>query len=607
MRFKRFGLLIAAVVSILAGGGAAYSQTHANHTPTPASLDARRDALKKLIAEEWEFELRESPIAATVYGDYRYNDKLDDFSPAEVLRQDRTSRDFLARLDAIDVSDFPEQEQLNKALLSRKLRQGLENTELKNYEMPLDQFNGIHLSLAQIPSGVPTDTARQFEDYLARLHQVPRAIDQAIGLARLGEKDKLMPPKFVLELVAKQCDSIAAAEGEASAFAAPLQKFPTAVTPEDKKRLHDAIVKVIDTEVRPAYVKLSKFVRDEYAPNGRNDPGLWALPDGDARYRAAVRQMTTTEMTPEQIFDLGMTHVNESETQMTVIAKQQGFSDWKSYAASIQSDPKQKATSREDILNAYRRYIAQMQPKLPELFGILPKAKLEVVPVEAFREKEAAGASYFEGTPDGSRPGKVYVNTGDFEHRELPEIEAIAYHEGVPGHHLQLSIQQEMPELPAFRQHAFYTAYIEGWALYAERLGKEVGFYQDPASDFERLASDQFRAARLVEDTGVHYKRWTRDQMVQFFKDHSLEIGDDLQAEVDRYIAWPGQALSYKVGQLKILELRKRAQDQLGDKFDIRAFHDEVLSGGALPLDVLEARVNTWIASVKSGKPVAGR
>ncbi len=290
MRFKRFGLLIAAVVSILAGGGAAYSQTHANHTPTPASLDARRDALKKLIAEEWEFELRESPIAATVYGDYRYNDKLDDFSPAEVLRQDRTSRDFLARLDAIDVSDFPEQEQLNKALLSRKLRQGLENTELKNYEMPLDQFNGIHLSLAQIPSGVPTDTARQFEDYLARLHQVPRAIDQAIGLARLGEKDKLMPPKFVLELVAKQCDSIAAAEGEASAFAAPLQKFPTAVTPEDKKRLHDAIVKVIDTEVRPAYVKLSKFVRDEYAPNGRNDPGLWALPDGDARYRAAVRQ-----------------------------------------------------------------------------------------------------------------------------------------------------------------------------------------------------------------------------------------------------------------------------------------------------------------------------
>jgi uncharacterized protein (DUF885 family) len=247
-----------------------------------------------------------------------------------------------------------------------------------------------------------------------------------------------------------------------------------------------------------------------------------------------------------------------------------------------------------------------MKPKLPQLFGLLPKANLEVVPVETFREKEAAAASYFQGTPDGSRPGKVYVNTGDFEHRELPEIEATAYHEGIPGHHMQLSIQQELPELPPFRQHASYTAYVEGWALYAERLGKEVGFYQDPSSDFERLASELFRAARLVEDTGVHYKHWTRDQMVQFFKDHSMETGDDLQAETDRYISWPAQALSYKIGQLNILGLRQRAQQQLGDKFDIRAFHDEILSGGALPLDVLDARTNNWIASVKAGASATG-
>jgi uncharacterized protein (DUF885 family) len=601
MRFKCFGLLVAVVGSVLVFGGAVYGQTDAGHGPTPTNLDARREALKKLVAEEWEYEMHESPLAATIYGDYRYNDKLDDFSIGEVLRQDKAERDFLARLDAIDVSGFPEQEQLNKTLLARKLRQGLEDTELKNYEMPLDQFNGVHLSLAQIASGVPTNTSRQYEDYLARLHQVPRTLDQIIELARLGEKDKLMPPKFVLELVAKQCDSIAAAEGDASAFAGPLRKFPAAVSPQDQKRLHDAVVKAIDTEVRPAYVKLSKFVRDEYGPNGRNDPGLWALPNGDARYRAAVREMTTTDMTPEQIYDLGMAQVKESETQMTAIAKQQGFPDWKSYAASILSDPKLKATSRDDILNAYRRYIGQMQPKLPQLFGLLPKAKLEVVPVEEYREKEAAGASYFVGTPDGSRTGKVYVNTGDFENRELPEIESVAYHEGVPGHHMQLSIQQELPELPPFRQHLFYTAYIEGWALYSERLGKEVGFYRDPNSDFERLASELFRATRLVEDTGVHYKRWTRDQMVQFFKDHSLEAGDDLQAEVDRYISYPAQALSYKIGQLKILELRKRTQDQLGEKFDIRAFHDEMLSGGALPLDVLDARTNSWIAAVKAG------
>jgi uncharacterized protein (DUF885 family) len=345
----------------------------------------------------------------------------------------------------------------------------------------------------------------------------------------------------------------------------------------------------------------------EYEPGGRNDPGLWALPDGDARYRAAVREMTTTDMTPEQIYELGMSEVKSTEAQMTVIAKQQGYSDWKSYAAAIINNPKLRATSRDEILNTYRQYAAQMRPKLPQLFGLLPKASLEVVPVEAYREKEAAAASYFVGTPDGSRPGKVYVNTGDFEHRELPEIEATAYHEGIPGHHMQLSIQQELPELPPFRQHASYTAYIEGWGLYAERLGKDVGFYQDPNDDFERLASELLRSSRLVEDTGVHYKRWTRDQMVQFFQENSLETGDDLQAEVDRYISYPAQALSYKIGQLKILELRKRAQDQLGDKFDIRAFHDEILSGGALPLDVLDSRTNVWIASVKSGKAANGR
>jgi uncharacterized protein (DUF885 family) len=570
-------------------------------------LNARRDGLKKLIAEEWEYELRESPLAATFFGDYRYNDKLDDFSVAETLRQEKAERDFLRRLETIDTTGFPEQEQLNKTLLARKLHQAVEDTALRNYEMPLDQFNGAQLNLAQFPAAIPTETTKDFDDYLARLHQIPRAIDQVMEAARAGEKDKLMPPRFVLEEVAKQCDEIAAAHDDASAFAAPLRKFAAAVGAADQKRIHDAILATIDAEIRPAYRKLAKFVRQDYEPSGRQDPGVWSLPDGDARYRAAIGEMTTTDMTPEQIYQLGMAELAQWEAQMNVIAKQQGYPDWKGYASEIQSDPRFRATSRDDILNSYRRYVAQVQPKLPQLFGLLPKAKLEVVPVEAYREKEAAAASYFEGTPDGSRPGRVYVNTSDFEHRELPEVEATAYHEGIPGHHMQISIAQELPELPPFRQHAGYTAYIEGWALYAERLGKEVGFYQDPASDFERLASEQFRAARLVEDTGVHYKRWTRDQMVQFFKDHSLETGDDLQAEVDRYISWPGQALSYKVGQLKILELRKRAQDRLGDKFDIRAFHDEILSGGALPLDVLDARVNSWIASVKSGKGVAGR
>ena len=600
MRVTGAAILVAAFCVVSFGAVAAPAQSG-------GSLDARREALKKLIAEEWEHELRESPLAATFYGDYRYNDRIDDLSIAETLRQDKAAHDFLARLEAIDTTGFPEQEQLNKTLLVRRLRQSIEDTALKNYEMPLDQFNGIHLGLAQLPAAIPTDSTQHYDDYLARLHQIPRSIDQVIEVARAGEKDKLMPPKFVLEQVAKQCDDIAAASDQANAFAAPLQKFTDAIPAADQRRLHDSILKAIDTEIRPAYAKLAKFVREEYAPNGRTEPGIWSLPDGDARYRAAIREMTTTDMTPEQIYELGMAEVKQWESQMNVIAKQQGYPDWKAYATTIQTDPKYRATSRDEILNSYRRYVAQMKPKLPQLFGLLPKANLEVVPVETFREKEAAAASYFQGTPDGSRPGKVYVNTGDFEHRELPEIEATAYHEGIPGHHMQLSIQQELPELPPFRQHASYTAYIEGWALYAERLGKEVGFYQDPSSDFERLASELFRAARLVEDTGVHYKHWTRDQMVQFFKDNSMETGDDLQAETDRYISWPAQALSYKIGQLNILVLRQHAQEQLGDKFDLPAFHDEILSGGALPLDVLDARTNNWIASLKSGASATER
>jgi uncharacterized protein (DUF885 family) len=599
MRVKGSAILMAAFLVVSFGAVRAPAQSS-------GSLDARREALKKLIAEEWEFELHESPLAATFYGDYRYNDRIDDLSIAEILRQDKAAHDFLARLEAFDTTGFPEQEELNKTLLVRRLRQSIEDTALKNYEMPLDQFNGIHLGLAQLPAAVPTDSTQHYDDYLARLHQIPRAIDQVIEVARAGERDKLMPPKFVLEQVAQQCDDLAAASDEANAFAAPLQKFSDAIPAADQRRLHDSILKAIDTEIRPAYAKLAKFVREEYAPNGRTEPGIWSLPDGDARYRAAIREMTTTDTTPEQIYELGMAEVKQWEGQMNVIAKQQGYAGWKAYATAIQTDPKYRATSRDQILNSYRRYVAQMKPKLPQLFGLLPKANLEVVPVETFREKEAAAASYFQGTPDGSRPGKVYVNTGDFEHRELPEIEATAYHEGIPGHHMQLSIQQELPELPPFRQHASYTAYVEGWALYAERLGKEVGFYQDPSSDFERLASELFRAARLVEDTGVHYKHWTRDQMVQFFKDHSMETGDDLQAETDRYISWPAQALSYKIGQLNILGLRQRAQQQLGDKFDIRAFHDEILSGGALPLDVLDARTNNWIASVKAGASATG-
>lgn len=602
MRSGNFKAILALPILVVSMAGARYVRAMAAERAQLPDVDARRQKLKSLIAEEWEFEMRESPTFATQVGDYRYNDKLADASVAAILRREMQMKGLLARLEAIDVTGFAEQERLNRALLERKLQYSLEDFAFKNYEMPFDQFNGFHLELAELPPNVPVDNVKHVEDYLARLHQIPAALDQAVETAKLGEKDHLMQPKFLLEKVAVQCDSIAAAAGEQNAFGSPLKSMPSAISEGDRKRLHDEIVRAIDTEVRPAYTRLGKFIREEYAPHGRSEPGIWALPDGDARYREDVRHRTTTNMTPEQIHELGLAQVRAIEQQMNEIAKQQGYADWKAYGAAIRHDPKMMATSREQVLDTYRKFIAQMQPKLTDLFGVLPKARLEVVPVEAFREKEAAGAEYQEGTADGSRPGRVYVNTGDFEHRSLPEMEATAYHEGVPGHHLQGSIAQEMTDLPLFRRHVFYNAYGEGWGLYAERLGKEIGFYQEPANNFERLGSELFRAARLVEDTGVHYKRWTREQMVKYFEDNSLEEGADLQAEVDRYIAWPGQALSYKIGQLKFIELRERAKKELGDKFDIRAFHDEMIDGGAMPLDVLDERTNEWIAKTKAGK-----
>ena len=332
-----------------------------------------------------------------------------------------------------------------------------------------------------------------------------------------------------------------------------------------------------------------------YAPAGRTELGLWSLPDGEARYRFAIRSSTTTDTDAESIYQLGLREVARIEAEQTAIAKKLGGTDLASFRRSLKANPKMLATSRDDVLEHYRRYIAQMQPKLPELFGLLPKAPVEVVPVEAFREKEAAAASYVDGTPDGTRPGKVFVNTYDFGHRSLLIMESTAYHEGVPGHHMQVSLAQELPSLPPFRQHEFFTAYVEGWALYSEQLGKEVGFYQDPYSDFGRLDSELLRACRLVLDTGVHYKHWTRQQMVDYFHAHSNEDETDVQAETDRYVAWPAQALAYKLGQLKISELRERARTQLGAKYDVKAFHDEILNGGALPLDVMDARVQGWI------------
>jgi uncharacterized protein (DUF885 family) len=566
------------------------------------NLDVRRQELKKLLAEQWEYTIRESPEFATIIGDYRYNDRWSDDSLAHLERIKKDTQSWLARFEAIDTTGFPEQEKLNQQLMARNLNSQIESIDLKLHEMPIDQFYGAHLQIAQFVSSIPFNTTKQYEDYLARLHKIPGVLADLIEILKQGAEDKLLPPKFLLEKTVEQCKSIAAPAGEANAFGQPVSHFPDGVPEADRKRLHDAIVAAVDTEVRPAYTKLANYIATDYAPKGRNDPGMWALPNGEALYRFRIRQQTTTNMVPEAIHQLGLSEVARIEADELVIAKKLGFDDLKKFRASLKTNPKLIPTSRQQIIDRYRGYIAQMQLQLPMLFGLLPKTAVEVRPTEEFREKEAASAEYNQGTPDGSRPGIIRVNTGDYQHRSLLSVESTAYHEGVPGHHMQISIAQTLPDLPPFRQQGGYVAYEEGWALYSERLGKDIGFYQDPYSDFGRLSDEMLRAVRLVTDTGVHYKHWTRQQMVDYFHEHSTEDEPDVQSETDRYIAIPAQALAYKLGQLQILKLRQRAQSELGDKYDIRAFHDEILNGGALPLDVLEARVTAWIAAQKSGK-----
>jgi uncharacterized protein (DUF885 family) len=563
------------------------------------SLDARRAQFKQLLAEEWEYELRESPEEATAIGDYRYNDRWSDASLAHVQQQKKDAQQWLSRFESVDVSGFAEQEKLSQALMIRNLKQQIQGIDLKTFEMPIDQFNGVHLQAAQFVELIPFDSTKHYEDYLARLHKLPLVFDQIIEVLQQGEKDKLMPPRFLLEKTVAQCKSIAEPAGEANAFAHPVTEFPAAAPEADRKRLHDAIVSAVDTEVRPAYIKLADFLASDYAPKGRTEPGIWSLPGGEALYRFDIQQLTTTKMDPEAIHQLGLAQVAQIETEQLVIAKKLGFADLNSFRASLKNNPKFFATSPEQIVNKYRGYIDQMRPELPKLFGLLPKTPLEVRPTQEFRAKEASQADYSKGTPDGLRPGIVYVNTSDYAHRSLLNVESTAYHEGIPGHHMQFSISQTLPELPPFRQQASFSAYEEGWALYSERLGKDVGFYQDPYSDYGRLSDDMLRAIRLVLDTGVHYKHWTRQQMVDFFHEHSSDDEPDIQAETDRYIAWPAQALGYKLGQLEILKLRERAKTELGSKYDIRAFHDEILNGGALPLDVLDQRVTAWIDAQK--------
>ena len=581
----RRNLLVTSAVMLAAMPQFATSQA-------PSSVASRVAAQNALFDEAWQASLKMNPTLATAIGDYRYNDQLGDYSLAAPATRHQRDLTDLARIKGIDPSGFSEQDLISHDLFLRQLQERVEDYDLKEFEMPLSASGGgggIHVNLADLSHSMPFDSVKHYEDYISRLHQIPRALIQTEEVLRAGVNDHLVPVRFIAEKIPGQAEGVIAS----NPFILPLKKFPASFSDADRNRLTEQITSTVNNEVFPAYKQFAAFIKTDYIPYTRTTLSINSLGGGKRRYQTTLRRYTTTNLTAAQIHEIGLKEVDRITAEMAALAKANGYKDLATFRDHIENDPKYRCVSAEAIVEDFRKYIDQMQPHLPELFNLLPKTAVTVEPIPPFQA--AAATHYQAGTPDGKRPGRVSVAVSDPTHRSYINDEAVAYHEGVPGHHLQITIEQSLTGLPEFRKHGGNSAYIEGWGLYAEELGKEIGFYRDPGSDYGRLRSELFRAVRLVVDTGIHDMDWSRGQVVEYMRNSHAIDEPTIQAETDRYISGPGQACSYKLGQLKIRELRGRAKQQLGTKFDLKTFHDEILSGGALPLDMLDARVNRWI------------
>ena len=575
------------------------SHPQSSSSATSSDIQERQKELASLFDEMWQNQLRDSPEFASSIGDKRYNDQLTDDSITTINHRLARDLDLLQRIAAVDDPGLPPQVQLSRRLALRGLLEEQQGARFNEWQVPVTQFGGFHTDLPNMASQLSFDTVKDYDDYIARLHQIPRVFTQNTDNMELGAEAGRIPPKYLLQKVLVQVQDIASRQPEDSPFAAPLKNFPPSITPPTQARIRREMLAAIATDVIPAYQRFARFLAASYIPKGRTDPGIWAIRDGDAYYAFLVRRETTTDETPAQIHAIGESQVAEDEKRIQPLLSKLGFKDLHALAAAIKSNPALHPDSADDLVNHYRSYLDGMQKHLPELFGTLPTEKLVVEPIPAYMAKDQAAAYYEPGSIDAHRPGKVRVNTYNFAERSLAPVEAIAYHEGVPGHHLQISTALEMREVPLFRRYLGYTAFVEGWALYSERLGKDIGLYTDPYSDYGRLENDMWRSIRLVVDTGVHSQHWSREQMVQYFRDHTAMDDTNIQAEVDRYIAMPAQALAYKTGQLKILELRDYAREQLGPRFNLKTFHDQVIGEGALPLDVLDQHMRAWVAQQK--------
>lgn len=561
-----------------------------------AEAPVSKQQLDALFQESWEFTLAEDPLFATHAGDNRYNDRLPRETLVDVERRIAKEREFLKRLEAIPRAELSRADQVNYDIFARGKRDAIAEFEFRGHLMPITNRSGFHVSFPELPLHIPLLTTKDFENYIARLTAFDRYTADHIELMRAGIKQGYTLPSVVLADMDEVLEPQIVDDPAKSLLYKPFTQFPEGVSQADRERLTAAGRQAIADHAVPGYRTLLEFMQQEYLPACREQIGASALPNGREYYRFRVRHFTTLDIDPQAVHDTGLAEVKRIKGEMQQILKRVDFpGDLPAFVEYLRNDPKFYAETPEQLLKETSLVLKKMDGELPKLFGKLPRTPYGIREIPAFIAPRTTTAYYQPPAGDGSRAGFYYVNTYNLKSRPLFEIEALSLHEAVPGHHLQIALQQELADLPDFRRFAHATAFVEGWGLYAERLGLEVGFYQDPYRDFGRLSYEMWRACRLVVDTGMHYLGWTRQQAIEFMAANTALSLHNITAEVDRYIAWPGQATAYKMGELKIRALRKEAEKQLGEKFDVRKFHDVVLAAGAIPLDVLEANVTAHV------------
>jgi len=564
-------------------------------TARDSSANQATKALQALFDAEWDYTMEQNPTWASQLGDRRWNDRWEDTSLAAIEQRHGHASDVLARLKKIDRRKLSPKDQLNYDLFQKHYETATEEHAYHWYLAPLNQREGIQTA-DELADALRFETVKDYEDWIARLRSFPAYLDQTIALMREGIRERIVQPKIVMQRVPRQIDNQIVAAPEKSPFYKPFQNFAAPVPDADRKRLARAASEAIAADVIPAYRRLKDFFVGEYLPACFEQVGAWQLPNGDAMYAFFARKYTTTRLSPPQIHEIGLREVKRIRDEMQAVMDQVVFKGTRQeFFKFLRADSQFYYQSPEELLTAYRALTRRIDPNLVKIFRTLPRMPYGVEPIPDKIAPDTTTAYYRQPAADGSRAGTYFVNLYKPETRPKWEMMALSLHESVPGHHLQIALAYEQGELPKFRRFGEYTAFVEGWGLYAESLGEDMGLYDDPYSKFGQLTYEMWRAVRLVVDTGMHAMRWDRQKAIDFFLDNAAKSELDVVNEVDRYIAWPGQALAYKIGELKIKELRARAKQTLGDKFDLREFHDVVLKHGAVPLDILERNVEEWV------------